>query len=194
MLLSIAASEGFSVARLMRGDLIRTPLPSDVFPDRVPRRLFRLDHERIDRQLREAVAAGATIADVAKKTSASTSSVARHTEHYPRLRDMHQARRHQRRSEQQREALQRAEAVVLDSLRLGLRPTLRRAAAVTGFKWLPSQLHSVLLMEIRRVIGDPQIRRPLKATNLGAAMQSEIAKAASRITAAVAAAPQHPLH
>jgi len=186
MLLSIAASEGFSVAGLMRGDLTRTSLPSDVFPDRVPRRLFRLDHERIDRQLREAIAAGSTIAEAAKIASASTSSVARHTEHYPRLRDMHQARRQQRRSEEQSQALQRAEAVVLESLQLGVRPTLRRAAAITGFKWLPSQLHSVLLMEIRRALGEPRIRRPLKALNLGAALQCEIAKAASRIVVAVA--------
>ena len=90
MLLSIAASEGFSVAGLMRGDLTRTALPRDVFPDRVPRRL-------------------------------------------------------------------------------------------------PSQLPSVLLMEIRRAIGESKIRKPMKALNLGVALQSEIAKAASRIVVAVAA-------
>jgi hypothetical protein len=193
MLLSIAASEGFSVAGLMRGDLTRTALPRDVFPDRVPRRLPSLDHGRIDRQLRGAVAAGATISEVAKASSVSTSTLARHEQHYGQLRDANQARQQQRRLQQQSRALQCAETVVLESLKLGVRPTLRRAAIITGSKWLPSQLPSVLLMEIRRAIGEPRIRKPLKALNLGVALQAEIAKAASRIVAAVAA-NRHQLH
>jgi hypothetical protein len=64
---------------------------------------------------------------------------------------------------------------------------------ITGSKWLPSQLPSVLLMEIRRAIGEPRIRKPLKALNLGVALQAEIAKAASRIVAAVAS-DRHQLH
>ena len=71
----------------------------------------------------------------------------------------------------------------------GVRPTLRRAAAITGFKWLPSQLHSVLLMELRRALGEPRIRAPLKALNLGAALKEEIAEAAMRISSTVAAPP-----
>ena len=190
MLLSIAASEGFSVAGLMRGDLTRTSLPRDVFPDRVARRHPRLDHGQIDRHLRAAVAAGTTIAAVAKAVSASTSTLARHDEHYVKLRDAHQAREQERRSQEQSQALQHAEMVVRESLRLGVRPTLRRAAAVTGFKWLPSQLHSVLLMELRRMLGEPRIRSPLKALNLGASLKAEIAEAAKRIQAAVASSPQ----
>jgi hypothetical protein len=70
-----------------------------------------------------------------------------------------------------------------------VRPTLRRAAAITGFKWLPSQLHAVLLMELRRAIGEPRIRAPLKALNLGAVLKAEVAEAAMRISAAVSAPP-----
>lgn len=190
MLLSIAASEGFSVAGLMRGDLTRTPLPSGVAPDREPRRLRRHDHGRIDRALRSAVAAGAKISEVAEAVSASTSTLARHEEHYAKLRDSHQAREQERRSQAQRQALRLAEGVVLQSLRSGVRPTLRRAAALTGSEWMPSQMHSVLLMELRRAIGEPRIRAPLKALNLGAALMAEIAEAAMRIVSAAAAPRQ----
>jgi hypothetical protein len=81
----------------------------------------------------------------------------------------------------------RLELIRCSRATLGVRPTLRRAAIITGSKWLPSQLPSVLLMEIRRAIGESKIRKPLKALNLGVALQSEIAKAASRIVVAVAA-------
>ena len=189
MLLSIAASEGFSVAGLMRGDLTRTALPVGVQPDRIARRLPRHDHGRIDRHLREAVASGSKISDVAKVVSASTSTLARHQEHYAELRDSHQARTQQLRSQEQERALQWAEAVVLKCLALGVRPTLRRATEISGFKWLPSQLHAVLLMEIRRALGDPCIRSPLKALNLGNNLRTQVADAAERVGAAVAAPP-----
>lgn len=190
MLMSLAATEGFSVAGLMQGDLTRTPLPRDVFPDRVPRRLPRLDHGRIDRQQRIALSAGATISEVAKSVSASTSTLARHDEHYAKLRDAHRARQQLPRSLQQSQALRDAEAVVRESLKLGRKPTLRRAEAVTGAKWLPSQLQSVLLMELRRAIGEPGIRKPLKALILGLGVRAEIADAAKRVTAALACSPQ----
>jgi hypothetical protein len=173
MLLSIAVFEAVSVAGLMRGDLTRESVLSDLFPDRVPWRLFRLDHERIGRQLRGAKSAGATADEAAKNASASTASVARDTERYPRRRVIHQARPQQRRSEDKSQALQGVEQVVLKSLRLGLGPTLRRAVAGTGFKWLPSPLQSMLLIELRRAIGEPRIRTPLKALSSGAALQSD---------------------
>ena len=109
MMLSIAASEGFSVAGLMQGDLTRMPLPRGVAPDREPRRLRRHDHGRIDRALRSAVAAGAKIPEVAEAVSASTSTLARQEEYYAKLRDSHQTREQARRALAQRQALQRAE-------------------------------------------------------------------------------------
>lgn len=72
---------------------------------------------------------------------------------------------------------------------LGLKPTLRRAATVTGVKWQPSQLHSVLLMELRRAIGEPGISVPLKALNLGTALRAEIVNTAKRVATAVAGSP-----
>lgn len=66
---------------------------------------------------------------------------------------------------------------------------MRRATEISGFKWLPSQLHAVLLMEIRRALGDPCIRSPLKALNLGDNLRTQVADAAERVGAAVAAPP-----
>lgn len=68
-----------------------------------------------------------------------------------------------------------------------MRPKLRPAAAITGFKGLPSQLHTVLLMELRRVIGELPIRALLKALDLDAALKAEVAEAAMGLSAGVAA-------
>jgi hypothetical protein len=54
----------------------------DVVPDRVPRRLPRLDHGRIDGHLSIAVSAGGTVFEVTQAVSASSSTLARHEGHY----------------------------------------------------------------------------------------------------------------
>ncbi len=106
---------------------------------------------------------------------ASISTLARHEEHYAELMYSHQLRLQRRRSEDQGRDLRLAEPVVLKCVELGVRPSLRRATEITGFNWLHSQQRSVLLIELRRALGEPRLRSPFKALYLGVALKSKVA-------------------
>lgn len=190
MLLDIAASEGFSLAGMLRGDLSRTPVPAGVCPSRQPRTLPRIDHRKVEMSLQEALVGDGTISQVADSLGVSEGSLARHKRLYGELRDRNMERSREERDRVQKQAIAAAEQVAVVLLRSGRTPSIRRATEVTGEPWRPSELRTVALMQLRRQLGDNRIRLPVKASNIGLTFTVRIGQAARRVEAAVAAPQQ----
>jgi hypothetical protein len=183
--LDIAASEGFSLAKMFQGDLSQARWGNTVEPTRQRRFKRRLDHYVLSTALENALSNGGTIRQVAADLAVDPSTLARHADLYGQLRDRNQERLKQEQARIHTEAVGQAEEVLLSLLRREQPPTLRNASGVTGNRWLPSQLRSIALQTIRARLGDRRIQLPNKSHSVGDTFRQLVAAAADRVRVAV---------
>jgi hypothetical protein len=131
--------------------------------------------------MKRALESGASIASVAESLKVDVSTLSQHTELYAQLRDRDQALQKQENEDAQRTAVAQAEAVVLEGIRLGRRPTLQSAAQVTGDPWYPAQLRAVALHALRIRLGASNLRPLTKMFNVGPDFLGKIDDVAARL-------------
>jgi hypothetical protein len=182
-MLDIAANEGFSLARMLAADLIRTIHPDSDGPMRLRRPTKRLNHYVLECRLKAAVEGDETIQTVASDFKVDASTIARHTALYAVLRDRARERHDGERSNRHQKAVGQAEATLVKLVSTGRTPTLRNAGVLTGEIWHASQLRSIAFTLMRISLGNTRLSRPSKAVNLGSEFTAVVAAAVERVKA-----------
>lgn len=186
VLLDIAASEGFSLAKMLQGDLARVSRPAGVEPTRARRPTKRLNHFLVESALKAAIAEERSIQDVAGELQVDPSTLARHEVLYSRLRDRSRERNRERQTAAHKSAVAQAEDVLVSLVRSGQTPSLRNASALTGQPWRPSQMRAIALQTLRMQLGGRHLRSFCKASNVSDAFHELVASAAERMRLSVA--------
>lgn len=181
ILLDIAASEGFSLAKLLQGDLSRLSLPAGVEPVRPRRPMRRLDHFLVESALMTALAEERSISEVAAELGVDPSTLAMHENLYRHLRGRAQERSRKRQAAAHNTAVAQAEHVLPSLVRNGRTPLLRNASELTGQTWRPSQLRATALQTMRMPLGGRHLQSSCKASNVSDAFRELVASAVSRL-------------
>lgn len=185
-MLDIAANEGFSFARMLAADLIRTVDPDSDGPMRPRRPTKRLNHYVLECRLKAAVEGDETIQTVASDFKVDASTIARHTALYAVLRDRARERHDGERFDRHQNAVGQAEETLVKLVSTGRTPTLRNAGALTGETWYASQLRSIAFTLMRISLGNTRLSRPSKAVNLGSEFTAVVAAAVERVKVGMA--------
>jgi len=179
--LDIAASEQFSLARLMVADLTKTRRDPSIEPSRVRRPTKRLDHLKIETALKEAIDGDQTIQDVASRMTVDPSTLARHEDLYTVLKDRNRERHDLEQDHRHATAVAVAERTLLELLKANRSPSLRNASSLTGDAWFPGQLRAVALQLLRISLGDRRLSDPSRAHGVGERFSEAVAAAADRL-------------
>jgi hypothetical protein len=186
ILLDMAASEGFTLAKMLQGDLARVSLHTEVEPTRPRRPMRRVDHLLVESATKAALIEERSIPELAAELQVDPSTLARREHLYGHLRDRSQWRNRERLASCRERAIAQAEHVLLSLVRNGQTPSLRNASVMTGQPWRPSQLRAIALQMLRMQLGGSHLRSYCKASNVGDEFRELVASSAERIRPSVA--------